>query len=163
MYKCESCGRTFEEQKHYTESHGFEHPPFEEWDGCPFCGESGAVEIGSCSCCDKIVDADELYHGYCETCLKLKCTYDAALDFMESRDLLGKFFFWMFNDGSEPQYIGQDLLEVFAEIYRRRKANDLLTNSHEWLDAVQEFILDSDGHFGKDEFANFLVETEGEQ
>lgn len=158
MLKCESCGRIFEELEHYSERHGFDRPPYEEWDGCPYCGESGAVEIGSCSYCDKIVDADNLYHGYCETCLKLKCTYDAALDFLQSRELLGGFFCWYFNGGHEPDMFTLDMLDVFAEIYRRRKANDLLTNSTEWLDAIHEYILEDDGEYGKDGFAQFLVD-----
>ena len=161
MYKCESCGRTFDELEHYSESHGFEHPPFEEWDGCPYCGESGAAEVECCNSCHEAIKVDELYYGYCADCLKRLCTYDAAFDYLEASDLLGKFFCWHFNGGYEPDIFMHDLLDVFAEIYRRRKANDLLTNSTEWLDAVQDFILDADGDWGKDTFAKFLNETEG--
>ena len=159
MYKCESCGRTFEELEHFSETHDGWYK--EEWDGCPYCGESGAVEVETCDGCHEAIKVDELYYGYCADCLKRLCTYDTALDFLESNELLGKFFCWKYNDGNEPDSFNLDLLEIFAEIYRRRKANDLLTNSTEFLDSVREFILDEDGDYGKDGFAKFIVDTEG--
>lgn len=157
MYLCTDCGRTFAEEKHYAESHGFDRPPYEEWDGCPYCG-GNYVEAKDCENCGKTVNADDLYDGYCEDCLRELCTYDSALDYLQAYDLLGNFCCWYFNEGHEPDAFTLDLTDVFADIYRQRKTNDLLLHSTEWLDAVREYILDADGRYGKDEFAKFLME-----
>lgn len=161
MFRCESCGKTFEELEHYTESHGFEHPPFEEWDGCPYCGESRPTEVESCAGCGELVDVEELYDGFCVDCLKKNCTYDNGFEFLLQEDLLGPFFCWLLNGGWEPHIFESNLLDVFQELYKRKKANDLLLNKSDFLESVQEFILDADGHYGKDNFADFLKEKEG--
>lgn len=163
MFRCENCGKTFETMAHYTESNGFPHPPFEEWDGCPFCGESRPTEVETCDGCGETVDVDDLYYGLCADCLRERCTYDSALGYLQDRDELGPFFCWLLNDGHEPDVFKPDLVDVLAEIYRRRKANDLLTNSTEFLDSVREYILDADGEFGKADFAEYLDKKEGKQ
>lgn len=38
MFICLDCGHIFSEPRHYTETHGLERPPYEEWFGCPECG-----------------------------------------------------------------------------------------------------------------------------
>ncbi|MEF9984187.1 MAG: hypothetical protein RR806_05020 [Oscillospiraceae bacterium] len=54
MYICKDCGRVFKETKYYTETHGFESPPYEEWNGCPVCG--GAYgEAHECDCCGEYI------------------------------------------------------------------------------------------------------------
>jgi len=160
MFLCEGCGRTFENLEHYSESHGFRSGPFEEWDGCPFCGESGAIEVEACSGCGQEIKVDDLFHGLCAACLKKRCTYDTALEYLQDIEQIGPFFCWLLNNGHEPDVFAVDLLDLFAEIYRRRKANDLLTNSSEFLESVQDFILEADGDFGMENFAAWLERRE---
>lgn len=159
MFLCESCGRTFENLEHYSESHGFAFGPAEEWDGCPYCGESGAVEVETCDGCGEVANTDELFLGLCADCLRKKCTYDKALAYLKERGKLGSFFCWHLNAGYEPDAFSEEFLGTVEEIFLRRKANDLLTGSTNFLGVVQYYILDDDGDFGKDDFAKFLHES----
>ncbi len=54
MFICLNCGEIFEEPKHYVEKHGFEYGPFEEYDGCPVCGDS-YEEAYECSNCNSYI------------------------------------------------------------------------------------------------------------
>jgi len=38
MYKCNDCGREFEEPHEYIERHGFTDGLYETWRVCPCCG-----------------------------------------------------------------------------------------------------------------------------
>ena len=58
MYICCDEGHIFDEPKHYIETHGQECPPYEEYDGCPYCG--GAYE-----------EAD--YCDHCQELYSVKC------------------------------------------------------------------------------------------
>lgn len=42
MYHCIDCDRDFDEPKEYEERHGLDTPPYEKFNGCPYCG--GAYE-----------------------------------------------------------------------------------------------------------------------
>lgn len=43
-YLCTACGRTFDHPVHYRECLDHDLLYYEEWDGCPACGESAYVE-----------------------------------------------------------------------------------------------------------------------
>lgn len=50
MNICLDCENIFEQPKEYTETHGFDSPPYETWSGCPYC--SGTyVETMLCDEC----------------------------------------------------------------------------------------------------------------
>ena len=51
---CLDCAYIFEEPKHWVEKHGFLHPPWEEWSGCPHCGGSYAGTI-KCDICGEYI------------------------------------------------------------------------------------------------------------
>lgn len=160
MYLCENCATLFDEPKHFKESHGFEHPPFEEWDGCPCCGESGYVTVENCNGCGEIFQQDELYDGFCIGCLCDRLDYQTALDFLEDQKLLFNFFFWAENNGNEPKFCSDSLLKIIRELYKRKVANDLLTNSTDFLEVVKEFIFDA-VNGGKSLFAEFVNARNG--
>ena len=71
MFVCLDCGKTFDEPDCWEETHGFNYGPFEEFDGCPYCGEA-YVEAHECSCCGEWItgpyiktrDGDRI----CENC-----------------------------------------------------------------------------------------------
>lgn len=43
MFVCLDCGRKFEIPVRIVEKHGWDYPPYEEYDGCPYC--AGAIEL----------------------------------------------------------------------------------------------------------------------
>ena len=57
MYLCLNCETLFETPKHYIETHGFDSPPYEAWDGCPECG-GGYVETMECSECGEWITGE---------------------------------------------------------------------------------------------------------
>ena len=71
MFVCLDCCRTFEEEKHYVERHGLSAGPFEEWDGCPYCG-GAYTETYECDSCGKWIIGDYAKtkdgERYCENC-----------------------------------------------------------------------------------------------
>ena len=71
MLVCLDCCRTFEEEKHYVERHGFNVGPFEEWDGCPYCG-GAYTEAYECDCCGEWITGDYAKtkggERFCENC-----------------------------------------------------------------------------------------------
>ena len=60
VYICLDCGKTFEEPKRYTETHGLDSPPYEEWNGCGKWIDGEFVEI---------LPNHEVY---CDKCFDLK-------------------------------------------------------------------------------------------
>ena len=75
MYICLDCGWLFDEPHHYVETHGLDDPPYEEWDGCPYCG--GAYdETYKCDSCGHWIDGKyvKLNNGdvFCENCYEIR-------------------------------------------------------------------------------------------
>lgn len=57
MYVCKDCGALFDTPIKYTETHGLDTPPYEEWHGCPEC--SGAyVETFECDMCSEFISGE---------------------------------------------------------------------------------------------------------
>ena len=72
-YVCVDCGSTFEDPARWEERHGFDHGPFEQWSGCPYCGES-YVEAKSCNCCGELITDKYVKIGaerYCQECFTI--------------------------------------------------------------------------------------------
>lgn len=74
-FVCTDCEKTFVEPKHYVERHGFDHPPYEEWDGCPYCGCTWYVPIQRCDACFGVILGDYVVipstgERYCSKCYK---------------------------------------------------------------------------------------------
>lgn len=57
MFICLDCGKFFDDPVHYTEQHNLECPPYEEYDGCPYCAGAFAY-ARRCDCCDKWIEGD---------------------------------------------------------------------------------------------------------
>lgn len=75
MYLCLECDNIFDEPKRYTETHGLASPPYETWEGCPYCGEM-YVETCQCDICGNWVNGEyvECKDGtiICEDCYSIK-------------------------------------------------------------------------------------------
>lgn len=79
MYLCLDCERIFDETKCYVEPHGLDYPPYETWNGCPYC--SGMyVEAISCDLCGGWVTGEyvKLKDGavICENCYDIRDVND---------------------------------------------------------------------------------------
>ena len=57
MFVCLDCDYLFEEPGMYSESHGFDYPPYETWNGCPHCG-GAYIETFQCSVCGEWIVGD---------------------------------------------------------------------------------------------------------
>lgn len=44
MYICDNCGAVFPEPLTVYEKHGLDRPPYEAWQACPECRESGCID-----------------------------------------------------------------------------------------------------------------------
>jgi hypothetical protein len=75
MFICLDCGCVFDEPKHWIETHGLDSPPYEEWDGCPFCGGTYA-ETYKCDNCGDWINGEyvKLKNGdnFCENCYEIR-------------------------------------------------------------------------------------------
>lgn len=76
MWRCVDCEAEFEEAAAYIEKHGWESPPYEKWQCCPFCGSQDLEQLHLCSLCGeskpyhKMSDSDD---AVCETCFIFTC------------------------------------------------------------------------------------------
>ena len=78
MYMCADCGFVFEEPKHYTETHGLDTPPYEEWSGCPLCSGAYSKTL-QCDECGRFFTGNYLVYDYmviCEDCYQIRNTED---------------------------------------------------------------------------------------
>ena len=75
MYVCVDCGRLFDDPKSYSESHGLDSPPYEEYSGCPRCAGT-YVQTFECDCCGEWITGKyvKLDDGTvaCENCYMIK-------------------------------------------------------------------------------------------
>lgn len=75
-YVCLECGYLFKEPKRFTERHGLDSPPYEDWLGCPACGGDFAPIVRCDGCGDVITGTYVLIsptgERYCENCYKCK-------------------------------------------------------------------------------------------
>ena len=71
MYVCLECREVFEEPIQWTETHGLEHGPYEEFSGCPYC-HSTYTKARKCDCCDEWITDTYIKTDdgkrYCENC-----------------------------------------------------------------------------------------------
>lgn len=71
MFVCLDCCRIFQDSKHYVDHHGLDTPPYEEYDGCPYCGGVYA-ETYECAECDRWIIGEYIKLGngdrICERC-----------------------------------------------------------------------------------------------
>ena len=54
MYLCNNCGALFETPAKYTETHGFELPPYEIWNCCPEC-KGSYTNTFQCDVCNEYI------------------------------------------------------------------------------------------------------------
>lgn len=71
MYICLDCKNKFYDPERFVEMHGFDSPPYEEWNGCPACG-GAFVEAFCCDECGDWIEGEyvKLKDGsvFCSDC-----------------------------------------------------------------------------------------------
>lgn len=154
-FKCLECGHIFEEGEEYrwTEMHG------EVWCGCPICrGEFDITE--SCVCCGGQYTSEDLYDGWCEECLEDAVNYDNFLEYLMEDDgkynKLIQFSFLRMLDSSVPESVSAKLIELMREWYLKKKADDLICGSKEFITICKAYVLVEGGSEGKADYAEWL-------
>lgn len=75
MYICLGCKDVFQSPKKYIERHNLDTPPYEEYYGCPYCGENYVNAI-RCDCCNNYISDDYIILNdggvYCEECYSVR-------------------------------------------------------------------------------------------
>lgn len=91
MFKCCECGCVFEDAKRYTETHGLDSPPYEEYNACPKC--AGAFEEAEeCAECGEWFRPSEDFESpYCHECARKAYTDDLGLEFVKTRRTMNKY------------------------------------------------------------------------
>lgn len=70
MFICLECHQEFNTPKRWTEKHGLDTPPYEEFIGCPYCS-GNYTEAYQCSCCGEWITDDYIKiddDRYCDGC-----------------------------------------------------------------------------------------------
>ena len=162
MYRCCDCGNLFEEgeQAVWEESHGLDSAPYEKWDGCPVC-HGDYEEVYQCKKCGDWHSKDELYDGWCETCLRESINYDTFFEYCEANkeeNYLDTFVMCcLLNCDEVPKYPSLDFHYLMIETYKRRVADaKLLKGPFDFLKDCVRFIMDDDGYSGRESFAYWL-------
>lgn len=160
MNQCANCNHLFEagEEKHWEERHGFTHGQFEQFSGCPVCGE-GYIEVKPCAICgdypsEEYEDKETLPHGgVCQECFDKGIRahfmeYLESLDYDDQRD----FYFGKCKGGYA--YDSMDMLFMAQDDYKKRiKLHEYIFGvTHEAI-TWTNFVNDSDPHH----FSTWLI------
>ena len=169
MYKCLDCGEVFEEPASVRETHGFTDGFAEIFYMCPHCN-GDYEEVHQCKECGEWHAEDELYDGWCEKCLRETINYDTFFEYCEANkdeNYLDIFVMTEFFDVEMPKYSSYDFHLLMIRAYSERVEGiktdkNIFGKSHdEFLDACIRFIMDDDGEYGRENYADWLNKREG--
>ena len=152
MYRCLNCGHLFEdsEEANIREAHG------EAFSACPVC-HGDYMEVKPCEKCGGWFFEDDLFGGLCADCIRERVTYENFLAYLMDTNLLPDFMFGKFWDSSVPKTISEKLKEDLRIFFLRQKADDLLCDKTDFLGLCQEFVMEDDGDFGREDYAKWLI------
>lgn len=160
-YKCNGCGHIFEdgEEKRLIDYTCKDQGLFESVGVCPVCGED-FDEVFECRDCGSLFNPDlDLYEGnICKECLLEKINYSTALEYFEKRDILVDFMVCVYF-GCDCHFveITQSMKNEMRDTFNRRKFEDLMMNSSNFIKCVVEYIEED-----LDDFARFIYQKEKE-
>ena len=162
MFKCCECGNLFEEgeQAVWEERHGLDSPPYETWSGCPVC-HGDYEEAYQCKKCGDWHSKDELYDGWCESCLRNTINYETFFDYCEANkdeNYLDTFVMcYLLNCDEVPKYPSWEFHQLMIETYKRGVDNvKMLGEKFGFLTDCIRFIMDDDGSIGIENYAEWL-------
>ena len=142
----------------------------ERFSGCPVCN-GDYEEVYQCDSCGDWHSEDELYDGWCETCLRETINYDTFFEYCEAnkdKQYLDTFvMYYVLNCEYVPKYSSDEFHELMIDTYKKnaakseeykrilgRKEVDCL------LDMCIRFIMDDDGYSGRENYADWLNKLE---
>ena len=167
MYRCTECGNLFEEgeQATWEERHGLDSPPYEKWSGCPIC-KGSYEEVNQCEVCGDWHTENELYDGWCEKCLRDTINYDTFFEYCEANkdeQYLDIFVMSELLGGMDcPKWISFDFHQLMIDTYKGRIEAIKAAITEEYrkcidiLPACIRFIMDDDGHSGRENYCELL-------
>lgn len=170
MFRCYECGNLFEdgEQAVWRENYGAEIGG-EMFNGCPVC-HGAYEEVYQCDGCGEWHSGDELYHGWCEECLRATIDYDTFLEYCEANkdeQYLDTFVMCeILNCEYVPKYSSYEFHELMVQVYKQRveqiKRDKAVFGKtyDEIIDACIRFVMDDDGDCGKENYADWLNKRE---
>ena len=166
MYRCCECGNLFEEgeQAVWEETHGLDSPPYEKWSGCPAC-KGDYEEVHQCKECGDWHTDDELYDGWCESCLHNTINYDTFFEYCEANkdeQYLDIFVMSELLGGMDcPKNVSWDFHCLMGDVYRKEvKRSKESPELFGFLPACIRFIMDDDGSIGRENYADWLNKRE---
>lgn len=162
MNICEGCGHIFDD----GEERRIQVIPGLTERVCPICGDY-YVKAANCRECGDVFPSDELYYGACRKCLKKAITYDTAEQFLchGNGELMDEFMFEVFYESDTPRHVSSKLHRAIIERFKQRVASDKMLSSPmygrepEFLNALIDYIWDSNGEMGKEDFAEWLQQA----
>ena len=171
MYKCDVCGHLFEdgEQRTVTETYGFPDGLSERFNVCPLCG-GDYQRVKQCCSCGNWHTEEELFEGWCETCLKDSINYDTFFDYCEANKGNRYLDIFVMNEllgGMDcPDIVSSEFHELMTVVYidkarvtklERNLFGKSLTG---FLPACVRFVMDDDGSIGRENYADWLNKRE---
>ena len=173
MYRCYECGNLFEEgeQAVWYENQGECHgvTAMERFSGCPVC-KGDYEEVHQCKECGDWHSEDELYDGWCESCLRETINYDTFFEYCEANkdeQYLDTFVMCeILNCEYVPKFSSYEFHDLMVQVYQERVENIKRDKAvfgktyAEIIDACVRFIMDDDGSIGRENYADWLNKRE---
>lgn len=157
-YICLECGHIFDEGEQYSwqENHGFSDGLYENHEGCPLC-HGGFEEAHKCQHCDSEYHESTLYEGWCEECLRDTLTYENCLKYLEDTDALVEFMMVAFYQSSLPSKVSPKLQSLMHNQFLHQMTYDAIHGTTSFLKLCQRYIMDDDGNYGRQDYAEWLI------
>jgi len=161
MYKCVDCGHIFDEGEQLVikDDHGMGGGFYETFSVCPVCG-GGYDQTENCHVCGGEHLEEELFDGICEECLAQAIDYDNVFCYLTETNRLEHFMFEAYFGSPIPKSCSAKLSKTLAEWFLRQRNDDLLRDKTDFLDICKKYILEDDGDYGKQDFAEWLKRKE---
>lgn len=170
FYKCYDCGHIFEDgeeritSEHLTWLDGV--PIYETHYSCPSCGSENYEETQVCVGCNGHFLEDEIFSGWCASCLRDAIDYDSFFEYETDEqsvsshiDGMAEFVFvkvFRLTADDVPAIGSLEFRRTMQEIYLRQVANEKILGKHEFLDAIRSWIMDDGSEADKEDFAEWL-------
>lgn len=166
MYKCRECGHSFSEddvgmieENHFLDGY---YAGSEYFTCCPEChGDYDDATI--CCECGEVFSDDEIYDGWCKSCLAKTINYDTFFEYCEfnkEQNYLDVFVMCYLLGSEEedvPESPSFDFHELMIEVYKKRvekaRHNEKVDG---FLDACIQFAILDDGYVGASTYSEWL-------
>lgn len=164
--KCTDCGYVFDfdDRTVSKESHGFDDGFYETFSCCPNCGGDFEDAVDCCECGETFTE-NELYDGWCESCLRNTINYETLLEYCESNkedNYIETFVMcYLLNCDEVPKYPSWEFHQLMVETYKRMVSDaKILGGRFDFLEDCIQFIMYDYGSIGIENYADWLNKRE---